>query len=59
MIILTLPHLPSRIWPDVLHLWLRNHRTRQQLSNAAPEVLADLGLTDAQARAEVARPFWN
>lgn len=42
----------------MLALWGLRHRTRTQLSALDPHMLADIGLTEAQARKEVRRPFW-
>jgi uncharacterized protein YjiS (DUF1127 family) len=38
---------------------LRNARTRRDLVDQDPRVLADLGISRAQARHWAARPFWE
>ena len=37
----------------------QRHHTRRELGRMDRHLLADIGLTEAQARAEVAKPFWR
>jgi uncharacterized protein YjiS (DUF1127 family) len=39
--------------------WWRTRRERQQLLELSDHMLRDVGLTQAQARHEAARPFWD
>ncbi|SIP93336.1 DUF1127 domain-containing protein [Aquipseudomonas alcaligenes] len=39
--------------------WRRRLQTRQALRHLSDEQLRDIGLSRAQARAEVERPFWT
>ena len=38
---------------------IRSHRSRQQLANLDARLLRDIGLTEAQRYAELAKPFWK
>lgn len=42
-----------------LSVWILRRRTRKQLADLSPHLLEDIGLTQAQARAEANRPFWH
>src|SRR5262245_35889393 len=42
-----------------LRLWLERNRTRRALDRLDDRMLADIGVTRAQARQESARPFWQ
>lgn len=42
-----------------LSRWWRNYRTRKQLSHLSNHLLEDIGVTQAQARKESARLFWE
>ncbi len=42
-----------------LSRWWRNYRTRKQLSHLSNHLLEDIGVTQAQARKESARHFWE
>jgi uncharacterized protein YjiS (DUF1127 family) len=46
-------------WRDRIALWARNWRTRRALARLDPARLADIGVTEAEARREAARPFWQ
>lgn len=39
--------------------WRRNHKTRQMLASLNDGQLKDIGVTRAEARAEIAKPFWK
>jgi Domain of unknown function (DUF1127). len=41
------------------HLALAAHRQRRALAHLDPHLLADVGLTVDEARAEAARPLWD
>lgn len=43
----------------VLGVWIMRRRTRNRLSELEPHMLADIGLTAAQARKEAGRVFWQ
>ena len=40
-------------------LWWRRYWTRQQLADAGPDRLRDIGMSASQARQEAALPFWS
>ena len=40
-------------------LWIRRARTRKQLAGLDPRLLCDIGLTRAEAQAEIRKPFWR
>ena len=42
-----------------LKVWDRRHRQRQQLRELDPALLRDIGVSDAEAEAEAAKPFWK
>lgn len=42
-----------------LSRWWRNYRTRKQLSHLSNHLLEDIGVTQAQARKESMRHFWE
>lgn len=46
-----------------LLIWLRAalaaHRSRRELAGLGDAQLADIGITRAEAAAEIARPFWD
>lgn len=42
-----------------LGLWIMRKRTRQQLNDLGHHMLEDIGVTQAQARKEAERPFWQ
>lgn len=44
---------------SVLGIWLQRRRTRHQLSGLDAHLLADIGITEAMARKEAARRFWQ
>ena len=39
--------------------WWRVRRERQKLLELSDHLLRDIGVTDAEARREAARPFWD
>ena len=39
-------------------VWATRHRTRSHLKDVPPELLRDVGLTDAQAEREYLKRFW-
>ncbi|MFE1600044.1 DUF1127 domain-containing protein [Methylobacterium sp. ID0610] len=43
----------------LLARWLRNHRTRLDLRDLPPHLLADIGLSEDEWRAECGRAFWR
>ncbi len=42
-----------------LSRWLRNYKTRQALAKLSLDQLNDIGVTPAQAAAEIEKPFWK
>ncbi|WP_439887010.1 DUF1127 domain-containing protein [Pseudomonas sp. MBLB4123] len=60
----TLPLQPSHTQPlgrlhATLALWLRNARTRRQLAALDERLLMDSGITPADRRRELEKPFWR
>lgn len=55
--------LPRRPWHARLAAWLRlggeNARQRRALARLDARLLADVGLTRAEAAREYAKPFWR
>lgn len=49
---------PMPVLPALLALWHRRATTRAALRELPPERLRDIGLNEAEARLEAARPFW-
>ncbi len=47
------------LFTDVLTLWAHRARTRELLRKAGPDVLADIGLSHAEAANEAAKWFWQ
>lgn len=43
----------------VAKIWANRSRQRKQLALLNAHLLADIGITVEQARAEVAKPFWK
>ncbi|MFV2052352.1 DUF1127 domain-containing protein [Aliiroseovarius sp. YM-037] len=41
----------------ILHRWLRNHTTRQNLARLTSEGFDDIGLTQAERAEEISKPF--
>lgn len=64
---ITLIHAPAVGTPgtilsrlaDVVALWRRRSRERQQLAQMSARERADLGVTVAEVEVEVAKPFWR
>jgi uncharacterized protein YjiS (DUF1127 family) len=53
---------PGRGWLATLLLWIERSRQRRALADLAmlnDHLLKDVGLTQEQARREVAKPFWR
>ena len=44
---------------QTLRTWYRRSRSRYQLSRVSPQTLVDVGISEAQRQAEVAKPFWR
>lgn len=44
---------------QVFGIWIARRRTRLHLSELDTHMLDDIGVTEAQARKEAARPFWQ
>ena len=44
---------------SVLGAWVMRRRTRTRLSELDAHMLADIGVTTAQAHKEAKRPFWD
>ncbi len=42
-----------------LSLWQRRRRSRRQLARLDARLLADAGISEAQRRAELRKPFWR
>jgi uncharacterized protein YjiS (DUF1127 family) len=58
----TLPANPVRTLSGLAALpalWHQRHHTRRDLARMDRHLLADIGLSETQARAEVAKPFWR
>jgi uncharacterized protein YjiS (DUF1127 family) len=57
------PASPSRrASRRLLAAWLRRHRYRRELARllrTSPHLLADIGLSQAEAEREAAKPFWH
>lgn len=49
------PRLLARRWAD----WRALARQRAELAHLDAARLADIGVTEAEARAEAERPFWD
>ncbi|MGB0721007.1 MAG: DUF1127 domain-containing protein [Gammaproteobacteria bacterium] len=43
----------------LLALWVQRHRQRRRLTRLDERLLADIGVSRQQARAEAAKPFWR
>jgi uncharacterized protein YjiS (DUF1127 family) len=52
------PLSPLRLW-RVVAAAMRRRRDRQCLAKLDAHLLADIGLTSAQAAAELEKPFWR
>jgi uncharacterized protein YjiS (DUF1127 family) len=44
---------------DTLYTWQSRADERQHLRELEPRLLDDMGITEAEARAEAAKPFWR
>ncbi len=44
---------------DVLQIWLRNHTTRKTMRRLTTDQLADVGITQKEARTEGRKWFWQ
>lgn len=42
-----------------LNVWDQRYRQRRQLQDLDPSLLRDIGVSDAEAEAEAAKPFWK
>ncbi|MGJ8590213.1 MAG: hypothetical protein ACSHXW_19070 [Yoonia sp.] len=51
--------VPNTLTRDHLSIWYRNWTTRRAFRRVAPELLEDLGFTQEQRTAEIAKPFWR
>ena len=49
--------LSGRAW-DAIRLWRERARQRMHLAEMSPEMLEDVGISRAAARAEAGKPFW-
>lgn len=52
------PPWPARIWSNLI-LIVQARRGRRQLAEMEPRMLADIGASRADARAEAAWPWWD
>jgi len=43
---------------SALRLWRERARQRTHLAELSPQMLKDVGISSAAARAEASRPFW-
>ena len=43
----------------VAKTWMTRNRTRHQLRQASPEILNDIGVSQAQATSEAGKAFWT
>lgn len=57
-LILTLLATPRHML-ETLRIWSVVHRRRRAMAETAPHLLEDMGITQAELDAEVARPFWD
>jgi len=53
-----LQSFPGRV-ADTLSTWDRRLRYRRELKRLDDHLLADIGITPGQARAEAEKPFWR
>ncbi len=49
------PEIPA----NYLQYCVLRYRTRRQLRKAGKHILDDIGITEAEARAEASKPFWK
>ena len=61
---MTLTHIqPEQTYPrlnlSTLRLWTRNYTTRKTLRRLTSDQLADIGLTQYEARMEARKWFWQ
>lgn len=52
------PGAMAQAWLGVVIEWYERYSQRQQLRRLDDHLLADIGLTRAQAVAEARKPFW-
>ncbi|HBC06998.1 MAG TPA: hypothetical protein DC046_05360 [Rhodospirillaceae bacterium] len=45
-------------FPTILVKWQKRYEMRRHLDEMTPQLLADVGLTRADVRREVEKPFW-
>ena len=50
---------PFRRLACQLKIWDQRYRQRLQLRELDPALLQDIGISDAEAEAEAAKPFWK
>lgn len=52
------PMSPAQSWLAVLGTWYERYSQRHALLQLDEHLLADIGLTRAEAEAEARKPFW-
>lgn len=50
---------PSRRLTKTFKFWIERSRQRKQLAKLDSRMLKDIGITRAEANAELAKPFWR
>ena len=43
----------------LLHIWQQRSRSRRQLAQLDPRLLADTGISAAERQVELSKPFWR
>lgn len=43
----------------LLHIWQQRSRSRRQLAQLDPRLLADTGISEAERQVELSKPFWR
>lgn len=43
----------------LLHLWQQRSRSRRQLAQLDPRLLADTGISAVERQVELSKPFWR
>ncbi|MEL6219559.1 MAG: DUF1127 domain-containing protein [Pseudomonadota bacterium] len=44
---------------ETLRLWVEVRRRRREMAGVSPRLLADMGISPEELKAEVERPFWD
>lgn len=43
----------------LLHIWQQRSRSRRQLAQLDPRLLADTGISEVERQVELSKPFWR